>query len=258
MLTMVRADMTSASRFKEAQEYVGNPGEDYFIVGLLQLELLRMNGCSPDSHVLEIGCGALVAGRPIMHFLKPDHYVGIEPNSWLIEAAKDGLPDTRRHIAEKRPIFLNNADFDASQTGRKFDYVISHSILSHAAVSQYPQLLKAVRKTLAPHGVVLASIRLADENNPESNFDEWQYPGVSYFGWQTVNRVAVECGYEIEGRPDYRDFFMRYAPLNYHDWIRLTPAGRSPFRKARRGEIRGAARAIRRRLLADHRRPGST
>jgi Methyltransferase domain len=213
---------TMSDRFKEAQEYVGNPGEDYFIVGLLQLELLRLNGCTPDSHVLEIGCGALVAGRPILHFLKPDRYVGIEPNSWLIDAAIEGLPDTPRLIAEKRPVFLTTMDFDASETGRTFDYVISHSILSHAAASQYPQFLKAVRKVLAPQGVVLASIRLADENNPESNFDEWQYPGVSFFDWDTVHRLAVECGYEIEARPDYRDLFTRYAPLNFHDWIRLT------------------------------------
>lgn len=216
--------MTEASRFAEAQAYVGNSGEDYFIVGLLQLELLRMNGCATDSHVLEIGCGALVAGRPIMQFLNPDRYVGIEPNTWLIDAAKEGLPDTRRLLAEKRPVFLDNADFDASEAGRTFDYVISHSILSHAAARQYPQFLKGVRKTLAPQGVVLASIRFANENNRETNCAEWQYPDVSYFAWDTARRVAVECGYTIEWRAEYRELFTRYAPSNFHDWIRLTPA----------------------------------
>jgi hypothetical protein len=49
---------------------------------------------SPNRHVLEIGCGCLVAGRPIMEFLSPDRYVGIEPNTWLIEAVKEQLPDT--------------------------------------------------------------------------------------------------------------------------------------------------------------------
>lgn len=64
--------ITEASGFAETQAYVGNSGEHYFIVGLLQLELLRMNDCPPDSHVLAIGCGPLVAGRPIMQFLNLD------------------------------------------------------------------------------------------------------------------------------------------------------------------------------------------
>jgi SAM-dependent methyltransferase len=219
--------MALVARFAEAQAFVGNSGEEYFIAGLLQLELLRMNGCTSDSHVLEIGCGALVAGRPILQFLQPDRYVGIEPNAWLIDAAKEGLPDTDRLLAEKRPLFLDNAEFDASKTGRTFDYVIAHSILSHAATWQYPQFLKAVRKTLKPAGVVIASIRFTDDQHRElgdSHHDQWQYPGVSTFSWDTARRVAVECGYRIEWRKEYRQFFTRYLPSNFHDWIRLTLA----------------------------------
>jgi SAM-dependent methyltransferase len=216
----------TADRFAEAQTYIGNSGADYFIVGLLQLELLRINGCIPDSHVLEIGCGALAAGRPILQFLRPDRYVGIEPNAWLIEAARTGLPDTERLFVEKRPLFLGNSDFDASGTGRTFDYVITHSILSHAANWQVRQLLQAVKKSLSSEGVVLASIRFTDHEGRElgdSGHEEWQYPGVSTFAWDTVRRIAHECGYEIEWRQDYRQLFTRYAPNNFHDWIRLTP-----------------------------------
>ncbi len=112
--------------FDRAQIYVGNVDENYVNVGQLQLELLKMNGCQPASNVLEIGSGCLVAGRPIMQYLMPDRYVGIEPNSWLIEAVKEGLPDTVALIEEKCPVFLDVTDFDASSTGRTFDFVISH------------------------------------------------------------------------------------------------------------------------------------
>lgn len=217
--------MSHAERFLEAQYYVGNPAQDYFMVGLLQLELLRMNEATPDSHVLEIGCGALTAGRPIMQFLNPDRYVGIEPNTWLLEAVSEGLPDTKRLFEEKRPIFLDNVDFDASSTGRKFDFVISHSILSHAAGHQFPQFVSALQKSLAPGGVALASIRFYDDNNQlmgDSNHQDWQYPGVSFFAWETVQRVAAEHGLKVEWRKDYKDFFTHYLPSNYHDWVRFT------------------------------------
>ncbi len=214
----------TTSQFLEAQYYIGNPAEHYYLVGLLQLELLRMNGAHTDSHILEIGCGCLAAGRPIMQFLNSDRYVGIEPNEWLLEAVSEGLPDTKRLIQEKHPIFLNNTQFDASSTKRKFDFVIAHSILSHAAAWQLPEFLSAVRNSLAPQGVVLASLRFFDDNNKlmgDSNHQEWQYPGVSFFAWETVQQLAEEQGYVAEWREDYREFFTRYLPSNYHDWVRL-------------------------------------
>jgi hypothetical protein len=213
------------STFESAQNFVGNVGENYRVVGQLQLELLLMNGCTPDSHVLEIGCGCLVAGRPIMAYLAPDRYVGIEPNAWLLDAVKEGLPDTVDLLREKRPVFLPRTDFDASQLERSFDFVISHSILSHAACWQYPLFLKGVMKALAPNGTALASLRLYDDNNElagDSNSPEWVYPSVSFFSWDTIRTLALDHGFLPEWRPDYRDFFMKRAPSNYHDWLRLT------------------------------------
>jgi predicted TPR repeat methyltransferase len=215
----------SPKTFEQAQAYVGSTGQNYFIVGKLQLELLKMNGCTPASHVLEVGCGCLVAGRPIMEFLSPDHYVGIEPNKWLIDAVKKGLPDTIDLIARKRPIFLKNKNFDATKARRRFDFVISHSILSHAAHRQYFLFLNSIKKVLAPGGVVIASIRFLDRNGNvmgDSNDSHWVYPNVSYFSWETVERGAAEYGFKIEWRRDYREFFIKESPDNHHDWIRLT------------------------------------
>ena len=165
-----------------------------------------------------------------MQYLMPGRYVGIEPNTWLIDAVKEGLPDTVDLIEEKRPLFLDVMDFDASSTGRTFDFVISHSILSHAACWQYPLFLAAVKKVLAPRGVVLASIRLHTNDNRiagDSRDQEWVYPDVSFFSWETVRDLAIEHGLLPEWRPDYRELFIERAPSNHHDWLRLThlPAG---------------------------------
>ena len=219
------------TEFDRAQVYVGNTSETYFIVGRLQLELLQQNGCTPDSHVLEIGCGCLVAGRPIMQFLDSERYVGLEPNTWLLDAVLEGLPDTGGLIREKLPVFLQNTDFDASAVGRRFDFVMSHSILSHAAAWQLPLFMKGVKKVLAPRGIAIASIRFYNEHNQlmgDSNDPEWVYPGVSYFAWETVQKVAAACELTVEWRKDYREFFTKGAPSNFHDWIRLSHQGVFP------------------------------
>jgi SAM-dependent methyltransferase len=211
--------------FEKAQYFVGNVGEDYFKVGALQLELLKRNGCRPQHNVLEIGCGCLVAWRPILQFLEPGRYVGIEPNEWLIEAALEGLPDIGALIGEKHPIFLSNSDFDAREAGVIFDFVISHSVLSHAAHWQCPQFFEGIKTVLAPSGVAIASLRFYDQDHRlmgDSESPEWVYPEVSYFAWETIQKFAAEHGLRVEWRQDYRDFFTAEAPTNYHDWIRLT------------------------------------
>jgi hypothetical protein len=211
-------------KFEEAQNYVGNVGPDYFKVGLLQLELLKKNGSTPLSHVLEIGCGCLVAGRPLIQFLEPERYVGIEPNYWLIDAVIEGLPDTKTLIDEKLPVFLRGTDFDASSIGRKFDFIVSHSVLSHAAHWQCPQFLRGIRKVLADSGVAIASLRFHDQNNNlmgDSRSPDWVYPDVSYFAWDTIQTFAAREHLQVEWRKDYREFFTKEAPSNYHDWIRL-------------------------------------
>src|SRR5437899_12715998 len=110
--------------FQKAQIYVGNVDENYVTVGQLQLELLKINGCEPASHALEIGAGCLVAGRPIMQYLMPERYLGIEPNSWLIKAFKEGLTDIVSLIEEKRHLLLAVMYFDLSSTGSTLVFLI--------------------------------------------------------------------------------------------------------------------------------------
>ena len=211
-------------------EYVGSPSFEHFVaLGHAQLELLKLNGLHASAHVLEIGCGCLRAGRLIIQFLNQDRYVGIDPNTWLIDVAKEDLAGVEDLIHEKRPLFLDSEEFDASGTGRVFDFVVAHSVLSHAAHRQYSLFLQAVKRVLAPNGIVLASIRFYNEMNQiagDSRDEEWVYPGVSFFSWETVRDLAIANGFMPEWRPDYRTFISGRVPAAIHDWIRLTHLGR--------------------------------
>ena len=65
--------MALSTSLAEAQRYVATSRTS----GELQLELLKLEGCMPQSSVLEVGCGCLNAGVPIMRYLHRRHYVGI-------------------------------------------------------------------------------------------------------------------------------------------------------------------------------------
>lgn len=208
--------------YYDAQKFVATDA----ISGRAQMEILVREGLRPTSHVLEVGCGCLSAGMPILSFLEPDHYVGIDPNDWLIETAmrRSAWRDT---IQAKRPVFLHNMAFDATESGRKFDFVLSHSILSHAAANQLPLFLANVGKTLSPSGKIFASLILAEgsEFHPgtadgqDSNDAEWVYPGCSYFTHDTINAAAAQAGLTATYRLDITQRHVKVRPLEVHDWF---------------------------------------
>jgi SAM-dependent methyltransferase len=200
------------------------------VSGELQLELLRREGCSPGSSVLEVGCGCLNAGIPVMRYLRRGRYVGIEPNRWLLDAAVRSRR-VRALIASRRPVFLHRVDFDATELGRSFDYVLSHSVLSHCAHWQLEQFLANTARVLRPNGRIVASIRLAEGNaygspgapdGDDSRHSEWQYPDVSWFKLATVVETAARQELTVRVEPRYTERYVARRPHEVHDWLVLT------------------------------------
>ena len=207
----------------EAQRYVGTDE----VSGQIQLELLKREGCRPDSRVLEIGCGRLHLAVPLIQYLNDDHYVGMDPNEWLRQVALKKEP-VRKLVEEKGARFLSGDTFDASELGIKFDYIFSHSVLSHAAHWQFEQFLRNTAAVMAPGGRNLSSIRLAEgneygsegtEDKQDSMDEEWQYPGNSYFTLSTVKKVAENIGLDAVYIPEYTAYYTQTRPGEYHDWI---------------------------------------
>jgi cyclopropane fatty-acyl-phospholipid synthase-like methyltransferase len=210
-------------RLQDANRYVGTDE----VSGQLQLELLKREGCKPGSKVLEIGCGNLHAGILVIQYLERGNYVGVDPNKWLREdAMKSG--SVRRCVKEKRARFLSVSNFDASELGVKFDFALSHSVLSHCAHWQLGVFLRNVGKVLSPGGRILASVRLAEGNvhgssgtpdREDSRHERWQYPGVSWFKLSTIAQAAGEVGLTVVHVPEYTEFYTRIRPKECHDWV---------------------------------------
>lgn len=210
---------------QSAVYYVGN---DHLENGRMQLELLKREGLQKNDYVLEIGCGALVAGIPIMLFLEKNHYVGIDPNKWLIEASLE-IKENKDIVNARLPIFLYNDAFDASPTKIEFNYIIAHSIMSHAAHWQLPLFLQMCAKVLKPGGKLVFSMRLTEANefgNPgspcETKAEVWQYPGVAFFHKSTVIAEASRYFTNIEHKKMYTKLITSTDGRACHDWFVLT------------------------------------
>lgn len=208
----------------QAAQYVGTRPAG----GIVQLKLLQMEGLQKDHYVLEIGCGALMTGIPIMAYLEKSHYVGIDPNPWLINQTLL-IDENQQIVTEKKPLFLNNLNFEATSAGILFDYVFAHSIMSHAAHWQLPLFFEQTSKVLKRNGKVIFSIRLTEPNefgnegtSEETRAQEWQYPGCSFFNESTVIQEASKWFKSVERKKDFTATLTADDPGAFHDWFVLT------------------------------------
>ena len=119
----------------------------------------------------------------------------------------------------KRPIFLYREDFDGQEARRQYDYVVGHSVLSHAAAWQLPLILANARRVLNPGGKIVLSFRqgFADTASPV-----WAYPGVTLFSWETLERTAADHLFSARLAPEYTELMTKFAPNDSHDWVVFT------------------------------------
>ena len=165
----------SGGTWEDEQDYRGfvGPSEKYDLISASQFNLLTFLDLREDHYLLDVGCGSLRAGKLLIPFLMSGRYHGIEPEKWLIE---EGL---RNELGEdildvKKPVFNTDDNFTLSVFERKFDYILAHSIFSHASERQINRCLSEARKVMRPTSLFVATFAKGKENYTG---DEWVYPG---------------------------------------------------------------------------------
>tara|TARA_B100000315_G_scaffold259506_1_gene315843 strand:- start:228 stop:896 length:669 start_codon:yes stop_codon:yes gene_type:complete len=120
--------------------FLGGPIKFFEDAGKKTLDTLLNEGLTPDSKVLDIGCGCLRIGYWLIHFLGKGSYYGIEPNTDMLNAGIRILLDSDL-VDIKQPKFDYNNDFDFTVFKEKFDYFMARSIWTHASKLQIQTML---------------------------------------------------------------------------------------------------------------------
>ena len=152
--------------------FLGVPVETFEQGGREQLVALLNEGLTPESKVLDIGCGCLRVAWWLIRFLDPGCYFGIEPASVRVDYGLHYL-FTPEEIKLKQPRFDFNPNFDSSVFGVKFDFFLATSIWTHASKRQIEVTLDAFVRDSAFTGIFLASYLPAQSPDEDYQGDRW-------------------------------------------------------------------------------------
>jgi hypothetical protein len=156
--------------------------------------LLTFLGLREFHYLLDIGCGSLRGGKLFIPYLLPAHYFGIEPEEWLIEEAinKECGADLTRL---KAPTFSNDDNFSCTTFDRKFDFILAHSIFSHASRAQIQRCISQASECMQPTSVFVATFV---EGEKDYSGTTWVYPECVTYTMACMTELAEESGLALK------------------------------------------------------------
>ena len=146
-----------------------------------QIEYLKSVGLKPDHYLLDLGCGTLRGGIPIIKYLQKGHYVGIESREHILDEGKKEL--LRYELNDKEPLLILSDDIATITLNINFDFIFAFSVLIHMEDKILNDCLDFVQRHLKNSGVFYANVNIGEQED-----GSWQgFPVV----WRSLDFYEV-------------------------------------------------------------------
>ncbi len=139
-----------------------------------QFDFLVEHGLEPEHRLVDIGCGTLRVGVPLIEYLDEGHYSGIEARAPVLKEGRKALAEAG--LEHKRPNLINAADPTPIELEAPVDFAWAFMALIHMADPVLDSYLAFVARSLADGGRFYANVRLGE------------YPEGSWQGFPVVAR----------------------------------------------------------------------
>jgi cyclopropane fatty-acyl-phospholipid synthase-like methyltransferase len=155
-----------------------------------QLSFLRSVGLIPQNYLLDIGCGTLRGGIPIINYLNKEHYFGIESRDFVLE---EGRRELREHeLEEKLPVLIHSPELSTVQLKQAFDYIWAFSVLIHMTDEIAHKCFRMISQHLNLSGAFYANV-----NVDEKPDQVWQEFPVVYRPMKFYAEIAEPFGMKV-------------------------------------------------------------
>jgi len=125
-----------------------------------QERFVLAQGLRPEHRLIDLGCGTLRGGLPLIRHLEPGHYTGVEVRPEALEAGRKELREAG--LEAKAPNLIQSGDLDTLELGPA-DFIWSFAVLIHMPDPVLESCFRFVQRHLTDAGVFLATVNVGEE-----------------------------------------------------------------------------------------------
>ena len=125
-----------------------------------QIAFLRAQGLQPEHTLLDLGCGTLRGGIPLIDYLQVGHYTGIDVRTEVLREAEKELWEAG--LTYKTPRLLHADEVPLKLAKSEFDYVWAFSVLFHLSDSIFRETMDLIANYLKPSGVFYGNVNIGE------------------------------------------------------------------------------------------------
>jgi SAM-dependent methyltransferase len=165
-----------------------------------QMEFLLSVGLKPSDCLLDIGCGTLRGGIPIIQHLEPSHYFGVESRAEVLDEARleletFGLQDKLPHLIHVEHIR------DCDLGSARFEFMWAFSTLIHMTDEILRDTMALAKRHLSPDGIFYANVNIGEVRQLSS----WQGFPVQSRPGEFYQEACMDAGLSLQLLGTLRD-----------------------------------------------------
>lgn len=159
---------------------------------------LKRCGLKPEDFVLDFGCGFGRTAIPLLRYLEPGRYLGVEISAERIRMAHEYV--ALEGLDDKRPRFVVSLDLDMPYADdESVDAMWALTVASHMPLGDLRTLLGSVQRVLRPGGWMVFDFIHADGGERRSSVKDFEYPAddvaaAAREAWLSVEHIARRPG----------------------------------------------------------------
>lgn len=161
-----------------------------------QPKFMKDHGLRPEHSFLDLGCGCLRGTAPLVSYMDQNNFFGIDISRGLLERAFEQVLSLN---ILRWPLLFLAKDYEFYKlTGRKFDYILSVSLLTHLLPDIIFELFSGVRQILHPSGVWYFTMYPIECAKVDPSLDHYGDIEISYYNRRFLIEMGVKAGLFIE------------------------------------------------------------
>lgn len=127
------------------------------------MDFLREVGLKPHHKLLDFGCGTLRGGLPLIDYLEPGNYYGLDVRLETLKEACNELEESG--LDQKMPTLMHCHNLSSLTFTGGFDYIWVFAVLIHLSDSKLGEFLSFAVRNLAPDGKIFANVVYGDQSD---------------------------------------------------------------------------------------------